>query len=222
MKKTKRILLFFSIVLAVLTTFLAQKVLVSIAEKKNTEEFIQVPVAKENISAMTTLTAENIKYIEFPKNSINEMAILLDTDLIVNWTTLYSIDKNSPFVSSQLTEDKMKTPFSLEKEYRVITIDSTPLNTIGGHLSKGMFVDILWFSQIGDLAKTNVAFQNVKVLAIGSPDIASTNGESQTITIRLSLEDAQKFYYMENTGKIRIILRPSQIVPINSVSDYSM
>lgn len=219
MRKFKRLLFVIAIVFALLSTYLAQKILFSIAEEQNELNVIEIPVAASDIPAMTTITSEDIAFVTVPKEFGEGLFIMKDKGIIVDQTALVTIEKNNPFLTNQLIAEKIEIPFRLSDDDRAITIHSSPVVSVGGYLKEGVYVDILWTYSTEDGYRTSVAFQNVKVLAIGPPNHSEISGDERTITLKLTLHDAQKLTFMERNGELKLLLRPSNEAPTEASLD---
>lgn len=215
MKKFKLLILLSSIAFSTLATYLVHNYINSHTNPVEEKVYIQIPVASIDISKQTEINESMIEFIDVPEDTISSLTILTDKSKIINRFASIDIPKGSTFSSYLLKEKDMETPFALSSDYRAITITSTPLNSVGGFLKKDMFVDVLWIRTLENQTETQVAFQNVKVLAVGSPlnEGSSFVVKPETITLMLSLEDAQTFALMEAAGEVRLLLRPSEVVP---------
>ncbi|OZM57018.1 Flp pilus assembly protein CpaB [Lottiidibacillus patelloidae] len=218
MQKYQKLLIVFAFLFAVLTTFIGYKLFLSmtLTEEVKQEQLIKVPIAAENLSAITEIDESHIIYVELPEEYVKKFSIITDESLIVGKVLLSPIDKNSPFSKSDLLDEENNIPFILPENYRAITIDLTPVIGVAGYLTEGMYVDIIWTYEVNDVVFTSVPLENVKILAVGSADFGGQIAASEsadTITLMLRPEDAQKLTYMTSTGEVKLMLRSSPIIP---------
>jgi pilus assembly protein CpaB len=226
MQKYQKILILFAFLFALLTTFIGYKLFQSVTTVEEEQvNLVKVPIAAENLSAITLLDESHLTFVELPKEYITKFSIITDTNLIIGKTLLAPIDKSSPFSKSDLMDEENNIPFILPDDFRAITIDMTPVSGVAGYLSEGMYIDILWTYDLNGVVYTQVPLQNVKVLAVGSSDngtqLATVQQEADTITLMLRPEDAQKLTYMTSTGEVKLMLRPSPMTPKKNIPPFN-
>jgi pilus assembly protein CpaB len=225
MQKYQKLLILFALLFALLTTFIGYKLFLSMTTVEVEEvELVKVPIAAENLSAITELDDSHLKYVVLPAEYVKDLSIITDVSLIKGKVLLSPIDKNSPFSKSDLLDEENNIPFVLPEDYRAITIENTPISGVAGFLTEGMYVDILWTYQQNGIEYTAVPLQNVKILAVGSANFGAqiaTSENAETITLMLRPEDAQKLTYMTSTGEVKLMLRSSPIIPNKSLAPFN-
>ncbi|WP_139491381.1 Flp pilus assembly protein CpaB [Brevibacillus dissolubilis] len=218
MYRFQRAFLVISLLFAALAAFLAYEFLLEIRDDWQDPK-VTIPVAAMDVAPLKAIEEKDIAYLTVSKAAIKDLHILTDKSQIIGQYALVPIEKNSPFLKSALIDKEMMTgPFHIPTGYRAITIQSSPLISVGGYVEAGMHVDIHWtYKDQQDQNKTTslLAFQNIQVLALGSKLENSTESDEnpQTITLLMTPADALRLTYMTSTGNMKLSLRPSQIEP---------
>jgi pilus assembly protein CpaB len=217
MQKYQKLLILFAFLFALLTTFVGYKLFLSLTTpEEETVQLINVPIAADNLDAVTEIDESHIGYVHLPVELVKKLNIITDKNKIVGKVLLSPIDKDSPFSKSDLLDEENDIPFHLPEEYRAITIEITPEKGVGGYISEGMYVDVLWTYERSGKMYTTVPFENVKILAVGSSKVGGNltiKEDAKTITIMLTPKQAQQLTLMTNTGSIKLMLRSSPIIP---------
>jgi pilus assembly protein CpaB len=224
MQKYQKLLILFAFLFALLTTFIGYKLFISVTTVEVEQiNYVKVPIAAENLSAITLIDESHLTFVEMPEEYVTKFSIITDTNELLGKTLIAPKDKKSPFSRSNLLEEENNIPFILPDDYRAITIDMTPVSGVAGYLSEGMYIDILWTYELNGIVYTQVPLQNVKILAVGTADYGSqlaAQDSPETITLMLKPEDAQKLTYMSSTGEVKLMLRPSPIIPSKHLAPF--
>lgn len=197
------------------------------------EPRVQVVVAAKAIKAGDTLTAENIKWADWPKSGVFEGMLQKDgnkkiTD-IASGKARRAIAPNEPITKSTLVDKKANfLSASLSPGMRAVSVSGTARNTAGGFISAGDYVDIILSyrvrlaSQEGneamggliarevDRRAAETIMQNVKVIAVDQR--ATRNEEKVTTgkvyTVEVDPQGAQILAMAESVGTLELVLRP--------------
>lgn len=218
MIKYQRLLILLSIVFALLAVLIGHQLIVS--GSKSQVKMLQIPVAKHHIAAMSVIGQQDIDHVQMPEDAVKNLAIIQNDADVIGRTNFEPIEPNSPFVTSNLLSDKSEAPFSLPKGYRAVTIENSALIGVAGFAKPGTYVDVLWNFKWVDpkdkqkVNRTLVAFQNVRVLAIDTKGEEGNGSDGttalQTVTLMMTLPDAQSITTMTSAGKMKLALRPSE------------
>jgi len=208
----------FHIVLALtfasIATFLGYTLLFATPAPTESNE-TEVPVAARPIPAMAEIGEQDVAWIRVPAGALDAVAFLRRKEEIVGSVVAHAVAQGSLFTEADLLDEETVNPFHLPEGYRAVTVENSPVVGLGGHLRAGMFVDIVWIRQDGTEAVAQLAFQNIKVLAVGSPGAVSleTNETAKTVTLMMTAEDAVELSLRAQTGTLAFGVRPSPTDP---------
>jgi pilus assembly protein CpaB len=171
-----------------------------------------VAVAAVDLFWGTTLTAEMMQLVSFPRENLpagyfSTVASATGRILIAN------IKANEPILDSQLaplsvTQGGMAVVTQLEKRAMAVRVDDVV--GVAGFISPGNRVDIL-VSLRQSPPKTKTVLQNVLVLATGTQMEAQGNGtkpqQMRVVTVEVMPEEAEKLALAAQEGKVTLALR---------------
>ena len=184
----------------------------------------KIVVARKDIPARTVLSSEWVEEIECPAGWIPPGAITHSSEVsgMINLTPLL---KGEPLLRGhlgRLQESGQGLAFKVPPGKRAVTVAVDEVSGVGGLLSPGDRVDVLGSIEIAadssgrKEAVTVAAVQNVEVLAVGKNTESSTSenaegktkaGETKTVTLALTPEEARPLILLSDRGKIRLLLR---------------
>ncbi len=186
-----------------------------------TADTISVVAASENIAANTVITAQQLTTKEIPAQYVHPNAFK-SIDDIIGKAAITDIARDEVILSDRLVvpgSEMSSFSYKLEPGQRAESIGVDPVTGVAGYVQAGDHVDIIALIEVKvldatgsekDVAYSAVAVQNREVLAVGDKSIVSDSKkqeESKTITLALSLEEAQKVAWATQFGQIRVILR---------------
>jgi pilus assembly protein CpaB len=102
--------------------------------------------------------------------------------------------------------------YKIPEGKRAVTIAINPITGVAGYLKSGNRIDMLICLKPetgGNLTQSFTLLQNIEVLAVGSQ--VTSKEETNTadnITLAVTPQEAQWVMLAENTGKIKLTLRP--------------
>ena len=213
----------FAFVFAALTAF-AGFVLVSAPKEGSKAASVEVPVAAHTLEAMATVTEQDVSWIQVPEGALDGVTFLRERQDIVGQTVIHTLQAGSLFTSADLLDDATVNPFHLPEGYRAVTVENTPIIGLGGHLKTGMFVDIVWIRGDGESTTAQLAFQNIKVLAVGAPGAVQLEPTeaAKTVTLMMTAQDAVAFAFRAQTGTLAFAVRPSPTEPPINVNSLDV
>ena len=218
-------MLLLALLFAIFTTLLGYHIFKMSTTHTDPVDYIDIPIASRDIEPMTKIEQGSMTFVKIPKGVSKQFSFIVDPNEILNKMALSKIEKNAPFVRSYFYDEKKDIPFELPDGYRAITIESDSVIGVGGYLKHGMFVDIVW-TQVVENNPTNtiVMFENIKVLAVGPPKdkLTSPSNEKETITLMMKGEDVPKLTHASQTGKLRLVLRPSPTDEKGEVESFAI
>ncbi|HZG58200.1 Flp pilus assembly protein CpaB [Paenibacillus sp.] len=211
----RKLYLVISLIFAMITTY-AGYWIVSSVDKPNVP-YVEYPVAARALEPLSTVSEQDLARIQVPEGALDGVAFLRDPQEIIGRTVMHGIAQGSLFAAEDFLNVDTVNPFHLPEGYRAITVENTPVIGLGGHLRPGMFVDIIWIRQDGDGSRALLAFQNIKVLAVGSPGTLELPEAAKTVTLMLRAEEALAFALQAQTGTFALTLRPAPTEPAVTV-----
>lgn len=191
-----------------------------ITGESNQKPMVTVPVAAQNIPSMTVIEQQHLLLVEMPEEEVDKLNIIKEQSEILGKRIFEAMEQNSPFLKSNIQMEDAQAPFYLPTGYRAITITNSSLIGVAGFARPGMYVDIFWtfegeYADKKKFRRTSVAFQNVKVIAVNEEGTPDEEGNTlNTITLMMNVNDAKHLTLMEESGKMKLVLRPSSNDPI--------
>jgi pilus assembly protein CpaB len=184
-----------------------------------------VIVARQDIAAGTPLTENMLKEVNVYKDSIQPRAAA-SMDRVVNMITLVPVSKGEQILLNKISMGGQGESISLSSKVpvgkRAITIAVDNIASVGGMIKPGDHVDVVGMVPMPAMdaagrqgvQNTNLPlFQDVLVLAVGQEftSVPIQKKEERTvspvITLALAPEEANLIAFVQEQGKVRLILR---------------
>ncbi|MDF2532143.1 MAG: hypothetical protein K0Q65_1724 [Clostridia bacterium] len=211
-----------AIAAALITSFLIYLYLSGVDSTSNTAKTKVAYVATEDIAAKVVITDKMITQVKVPLDITLPIGAS-DKNEILGKMTKERIVKGEPILIERLFEEKMTTmPYVIPKGKRAVTISVNEISQVSTFMTPGDFVDVIVTYEERDKEiagrnyyypkYTKVIMQNVQILGIGRnmQEVNKTEGELATsVTLALSLIDAEKLIISEESGTLRLVLRPA-------------
>lgn len=241
--------LFISILLAVLATFLLHLYMDRYISAATGGEKVAVLTPVKDINKGTTITDDMLKVHMVPANYVPENAIKPEyKDYILGQKAAFDIKHGGYIIWTDIAiEKEVMLSQTLLPGERAVTIRIDDVGGINGFIEPGDGVDILvTFDVPGEDYKstksfTKILFQDVDVLAVGHQTVSRSNMEglakpeglahgvaqeappkdASTITLKLKPEEAAMLTFAEEKGRIRLILRNREDVKFEKVKDVN-
>lgn len=197
---------------------------------KERRDQTSVLVAKTDIARGAIIEAEMVDSAIVPNQYVQPQA-LTSLDRIGGMVTVASISKGEQITLSKLLSSKQADSLAMATPVgkRAITISVDNIASLGGMLSPGDYVDLIGLlpfpteiqGQITSQLATIPLFQNVLILAVGQDLGGMARGEgggsrykkeetreaAPLITLALIPQEANIIAFVQEQGKIRLILR---------------
>lgn len=207
---------------ALITSFLIYFYLTSINGTGNTANTKLIYVAKENIPAKVVITDNMLTQVKVPVDITLPIGVT-DKEEVLGRMTRERIVKGEPILVERLFDEKKTTmPYIIPKGKRAVTISVNEVSEVSTFMTPGDFVDVIATYEEKDKAMggrsiyypkyTKVILQNVEVLGIGRnmQEVNRPEGELPTsVTLAVTLLDAEKLVLTEESGTLRLVLRPA-------------
>lgn len=179
-----------------------------------TIETVPVVVASRKLQYGQTLTAKNLKIVQFSKDSAPPNAFSTIDDLISESEkriVLRSIEASEPILKSKVTGFGERATISaqLTPGMRAFTLRIDSVSGVAGFLLPNDRVDIFLTRKNADGLAANVLMQNVKVIAIDQFSDKESNQArvARTATVEVSPKDAQALALAQQVGRLTMSLR---------------
>lgn len=171
-----------------------------------------VAVATVDLFWGTTLTANMIKLVSFPSESLLEGSFPT-VESVTGRILITNIKANEPLLDAKLaprdvTQGGMAVVTQMGKRAMAVRVDDVV--GVAGFINPGNRVDVLATLQQSP-PQTKTVLQNVLVLATGTQMEAQGNGtkprEARVITVEVTPEEAEKLTLAAHEGKVTMALR---------------
>jgi pilus assembly protein CpaB len=173
---------------------------------------VMVTVAAADLSGGTTLTAEMIKLVAFPSESLPE-GYLSTAEGVKGRVLISNIKANEPILDAKLVPLDMRQggmAAITQPEKRAMAVRVDDVVGVAGFLQPGNRVDVLVTLRESP-PQTKTVLQNVLVLATGTQMDTQSNGtktrEVRVITVEVTPEEAEKLALAAHEGKVTMALR---------------
>lgn len=216
MRRTASIvILFLALVMGGLAAYLANQWLKShSAPTAEATVKATVVVANAPIVFGAPITADNVREISWPADSMPEGAFASIQDLVKEGRrlALSPFVRDEPIVASKVTAPNAHASLStvIEPGMRAVTVPVDDVRGVAGFISPGDYVDVALTrtdSSAGPVS--DVLLQHVKVLAIDQ--VTNEHQENpkvaRAVTLEVSQEQALKILLATNIGRLSLILR---------------
>lgn len=217
-------LLLVSLILALITTYVGYSYLKRIEEASvKKPKYIKILVAAEDIPKRTKIEPSMIKEIEVIQESYL-LSSIQNKDEIIGMFTKEIILAGEPIPAERLIEEnKEDLSLRIPVGKRGISISADEMGGVGDLIKPGDSVDVyVTFDEYvldGKNTKTlykqmtKLLLQNIQVLAI-SKEMERTDDQRldtpvlYSITLAVNTEEGERLIFGEDSGKIKLALRP--------------
>jgi len=192
--------------------------------KKKVEQtqknLVTVVIAASDIPRGARITEQMLKEVHVPKQKVKPNFATSATKVLYKYA-LVSLKKDEPIPLDKLgVPEEKRLPDILSARIppgkRALTVPVDDISAVGGMIQPGDSVDVVGLVSIpGSEGKqehitTLPLFQNIQVLAVGgqlNPGPQSEERAKSNITLALAPQEANIITFMQEYGKIRLILR---------------
>jgi pilus assembly protein CpaB len=179
-----------------------------------------IVVAATALKFGDVLTADKLREIPWPANSLPEGAFKTSAELIEkeggSRQALQAIGANEPVLATKITGPGQRATLSavLTEGMRAVSIRVNDVLGVAGFVFPGDRVDVLLTRNVRDdqgneQSYVDVLLQSVKVLAVDQ--VADESKDSPTVvkavTVEVGTKDAQKLTLAAGTGQLSLALR---------------
>jgi pilus assembly protein CpaB len=182
----------------------------------------QVVVASNEIAPGTAISADQVKIVAWPRELVPAKATT-SINAVQGKVVILPIAKGEPVLLTKLAPEGAGSGLGslLDETKRAFTIRVDDVSGVAGFIKPGDHVDVLAQLPTADAKEffSKAILQNIVVLSAGhtseeTADTSDTSGKNNkrpvlvtTVTLKLSLEQAEILNLASNQGKIRLVLR---------------
>lgn len=232
-----------AIICGLVASFLSYRYLQDIKSRYAPDDLVPVVIAKVTISKDTPIKAEQLKVENLPgqyvhpntMHSVKDVVGKIATSNIISGETILE----SKLVSA--SDKANRLAYAIPGSKRAVSVPINEISGVSGFIKVGDRVDIMATLDLPapnslpndkPIASTILTLQNIEVLAIGdNPESIDKKNPAgaKTLTLAVSLQEAQPLVLASERGNLRILLRSpvdqskSAIPPfqIKNFLDYS-
>ena len=180
-------------------------------------DLAKLVVATEELRFGETITAEQLKLVDWPKESFPEGGFASVEEIIEdeNRRAINTIMPGEPVVASKLTGENGRAGLAglIAEGKRAVTIPVDTVKGVGGFVQPGDFVDIVLTREIetedGEESTAKIMMENVKVLSVDQEagDRTGTARIAKSVTLETDTKGAQRIALALNVGRLSLLLR---------------
>ena len=219
----------FIIIFAGLSSVFATLYLYDVGQKnKNMSQQVRVVVASQKIEQGKVITKDMLKEIAVPKQYAQPKYISNIKNFYIDNKPIYisviSFEEGEQITSSKVSSISSGLGLSntIPNDKKAITLVFN-YNEVNGIITSGSKVDLI---SIAEYENKNhnyeeascVILQNILVLAVGKDVIGAVNNKdieeqlvatNVPVTLAVSIEEAQKVFFAQEKGVLKLVLRPT-------------
>lgn len=182
------------------------------------QEMVQIVVASQGLEFGTPLTDQNVRLQPWPASSVPEGAFLsVEQALLDGRSATRPMVPGEPVLASKVSgvDGRATLAALLPEGLRAVSLPVDAIRGVGGFILPGSAVDVILTRRIEgpganrDDLRSDVLLENVQVLAV---DQSSNDNEAEprvgdTVTLAVSLRDAQRLAVAQGLGTVSLALR---------------
>ncbi len=180
-----------------------------------------VPVVKaaQNIPKDTVINPNHIVVEQIPSQYVHSEAVR-DKAAVLGKVATSSIFNGEQILNQNLLssgDQEQRMAYTIPENKRAMSVAVTSVSGVSGYVQPGDHVDVisvLDFKQTGAdaIPYSVVVLQNIQVLSVGDNPIISAEKKAQeaagkTVTLAVSVQEAQRLALAVEKGAIRLLLR---------------
>lgn len=215
MRRQTLIALAVAIFLGLAAVFLANSFLSKSEAQNDARATTKVAVAAVPLDYGTDLTADNVRFVDFPSTSVPPGAFTNATQLLPagkRRVVLMRMAVNEPILSSKVTGEGQNASIAalLPDGMRAASVRINDVSGVAGFIQPNDSVDVLITRSAPNGQQiTDVLLQNTRVIAMGQ-DAQRADGQpvvAATATLEVDPLAAQKLALAQQIGSLSLVLR---------------
>ncbi len=215
-----------AVVLGLFAVWLANSWFSSVEEQQERvaaeQDLVRIAVARQELDFGSPLTADNVRMVSWPANSVPAGAFRSSQDLIsANRVAIRPIANGEPILDSRISGRAVLSA-NLAPDARAFSVSINAVTGVAGFVTPGDVVDVLLTRQMpgeganNDDRMTVVLLENIQVLAVDrrSGENQTDPAVGKTVTLEVDQFGAQKLALASQLGTLSLALRnvESQVV----------
>ena len=179
-----------------------------------TGKTVDVVVATQEIAPTTQITAQLVQIQKVAEEAVAPYAFK-DKNLVIGKYAAIQIHQGAQVIDTDLVTDvgnvqpAKQAYLPLDKGLVAMQIPTGELVGVGGYIQPDDRIDILttYTPPNGKQAETTVTFENLRVLRVGPAGSANTRGISSSLTVVVTLQQAQELKWLLDNTNYKFVLK---------------
>lgn len=187
------------------------------------KDLVQVVQASRDIAKDTVIDVNAIQVETLPAQYVHPDAVR-DKSSVVGKVATSNISSGEQILRQKLLSSgdmQKRLAYNIPANKRAVSVAIDNVSGVSGHIQVGDRVDVAATMDVplGDAVDKNIetctvlTLQNIEVLAVGENSLGDAGKkaqvESKTITLAVSVDEAQRLIMASERGTIRFLLRPA-------------
>ncbi len=220
MQMTNKKILVIAIILSLITSFMIYSYINSLMNDNDMNEYIKVVVAENNIETKTIISNKDVKLKEIMIDYVSLNAYTNINDVVGKYAKENIIQGEQVISDRIVNEDKMILSYKVPEGRRAVSIHVNEAVMVADFIRPGDYIDVMVTFDKYEIETgtekiiyprtTKVILQNILVLGMGQQQDVPDEPRvelPQTVTLAVTLEDAEKLAFSEETGVLKMALR---------------
>ncbi|QGU00291.1 hypothetical protein SYNTR_1697 [Candidatus Syntrophocurvum alkaliphilum] len=204
-----RVWVIITVVIALITSLLIYTYLESLQAAEAVEK-AEVVVASRILEEGTRINSDMLETVTVPVQYAHPEALTNTSDVVNKYAAVNLYPEQAILGRQLVSHDSREMPFRIPEDMRAITIDINTTSGVAGFIKPGYKVDIIYTVRTeNDETRTVTLLDEILVLAVGEEITkVEDNMSSSNVTLAVKPDDAQLITLAENTGNLKLSLRP--------------
>ncbi|MBI4856515.1 MAG: Flp pilus assembly protein CpaB [Acetobacterium woodii] len=204
-------LIIIALIVSIITGFAVFQFATSL-QKGADQKTQSVVLAAQAIPKGTVIQKEMLKTEEIPIELVHQLS-LANQDDVLGRITKDNIEANEQILTTRLsdpTQENDNLAYSIEPNYRGVTILVDEERGVGGYLTKGDRVDLVATIVDKNVISSQYVVEDVVILEIGPKSTGDKGGEYTSVTLSVPAAEVTKLHDAVSAGmqtKYRLVLR---------------
>lgn len=182
------------------------------------KDLVTVVKAKENIAKDTVINTNSLVVEEIPAQYVHPDAVR-DRTAVLGKVTTSNIVAGEQVLTQKIlgsSDEEKRFAYAVPQNKRAMSVAVDSVSGVSGHVQSGDMVDVVAVVDVKTAGEADaityslLVVQNVPVLSIGqstSSDVEKKAQDATTVTLAVSVEEAQRLALATEKGAIRLLLR---------------
>lgn len=226
---------FIAIICGIAAVLLSYQYIQDVKNRYSPDDLVQVVKARESISKDSLIKENQVELNRLPAKYAHPQS-LNKLDLVVGKTAVTDIAAGEQIIKERLVsedEKDQRLAYTIPANKRAVSIPIDSISGVAGYIKAGDRVDIAATVDIpvseaaggSEIPLTVVTLQDIEVLAVGdNPELAAKKSAdaAKTLTLAVTLQEAEPLILGSERGKLRILLRPPVDKTKTNVTPYQL